>query len=250
MVNDPHRRRRILVVDDDVSYREALMSGLKAEGFYVASAADGRAALRAFSDFNFDAVILDLRLPDISGTEVCRQLRLTSDVSILMLSASADEVDVVLSFELGADDYVTKPLRMRELVARIESTFRHRQPAAHVETPPALRGDFDLGPIHISFGARTVDIDGARVTLSRKEFDLIAALASRPGRVYAREELMEAVWRTESTDDRTLDTHMYRLRSKIERDSAHPELIVTVRGVGFLLNDKLPAGSGQNESAK
>jgi DNA-binding response OmpR family regulator len=235
------------VVDDDTSYREALVDGLKAEGFYVAAAADGRDALRLFAAFNFDAVVLDLRLPDISGTEVCRQLRLTSDVPILMLSASADEVDVVLSFELGADDYVTKPLRLRELVARIDATFRHRYQASNIERLSLPRDDLDLGPLHISFDARTVDINGTRIALSRKEFDLIAALASRPGRVYTREELMETVWSSESADDRTLDTHMYRLRSKVERDARHPELIVTVRGVGFLLNDKLSAHSGGNE---
>jgi len=227
------------VVDDDASYREAVAEGLKKEGFSVDVASDGRRALDRFAESIFDAVILDLRLPDMPGTEVCQKIRQASDVPILMLSASAEEIDVVLSFELGADDYVNKPLRMRELVARIEAAFRHRRHASSFDKLAHVREDLKIGPLSISFDARTVDRNGEAVPLSRREFDLLATLAARPGRVYSREELMAAVWQSESSDDRTLDTHIYRLRSKIEHDASHPELVVTVRGVGYLLNDKI-----------
>jgi len=230
----------VLVVDDDESYRDALASGLKAEGFLVATATSGRTAMLQFAGFNPDAVVLDQRLPDMPGTEVCRAIREISDVPVLMLSAVAEEVDVILSFELGADDYIAKPLRLRELVARLNAAIRLRAQARMPESPMVVpRDDLVLGPLLVSFDSRIVELNGERVELARKEFDLLAELASRPGRVFTREELMDAIWGIETADDRTLDTHMYRLRTKLERDPQHPEFIVTVRGVGYLLNDRV-----------
>jgi DNA-binding response OmpR family regulator len=227
----------VLVVDADSSYRDALSSGLKDEGYAVATALDGRTALRAFAEFEPDVLLLEQRLPDTPGTEICRQVRLISDIPILMLSAVADEVEVVLSFELGADDYLFKPLRMRELAARIDARLRSRQRSSEANGT-APREDLTIGPLHISFDSHTVELAAKRITLSPKEFYLLAELARRPGSVFSREELMDAVWGVQTADHRTLDTHMYRLRSKIEHDPARPELILTVRGVGFLLNDK------------
>jgi len=236
------RRGRVLVVDDDASYRDALASGLKSEGFFVSLAVDGKSALRAFGDMTPDVVLLDVRLPDMSGTDVCRELRRLSDIPIIMLSAVAEEIDIVLSFELGANDYVSKPFRLRELVARMEAATRHRERARRAEGQPLKDHDpIEIGALRIDCVARIVEVAGKRVDLSRKEFDLLAHLATVPGRVCSREELMEEVWGAttpdEMTDDRTLDTHMYRLRSKLEKDPAHPCWIVTVRGVGFLMND-------------
>lgn len=239
------RRGRVLVVDDDASYRDALASGLTSEGFLVRVAGDGRSALRLFADVSPDAVLLDVRLPDMAGTDVCRELRRVSDVPILMLSAVMEEVDVVLSFELGADDYVPKPFRLRELVARMEAAMRRRQRTCKTEGQTATAPDpIEIEGLRIDFVARIVEVAGARVELSRREFDLLAHLASGAGRVCSREELMAEVWGvarpSETTDDRTLDTHIYRLRSKLEEDPARPRWIVTVRGVGFLLNDGGP----------
>jgi two-component system response regulator RegX3 len=215
---------------------------LKSEGFFVRVARDGKSALRAFGDTTPDVVLLDMRLPDMSGTDVCRELRRLSDIPIVMLSAVAEEIDIVLSFELGADDYVPKPFRLRELVARMEAAMRHRERARRPEGQPVqVQDPIEIGVLRIDFDARIVEVAGKRVDLSRKEFDLLAHLATVPGRVCSREWLMEEVWGVttpdEMTDDRTLDTHMYRLRSKLEKDPAHPCWIVTVRGVGFLMND-------------
>ena len=226
------------MVDDDASYRQALEAGLQQEGFTVSLATNGREALRVAREVRLDAVLLDLRLPDISGIEVCRELRKWSDVPILMLSAVADELDIVLCFELGADDYIPKPFRRRELVARVEAAIRHRDRARRAQSVEPEMRELVVGPLTVDFVARIVELDGKRVELAKREFDLLAYLATKPNRVVSREELMEAVWGIELRDDRTIDTHMYRLRSKIEADSTHPELIVTVRGVGFLLRDQ------------
>jgi DNA-binding response OmpR family regulator len=231
-------RRTVLVVDDDASYREALAVGLKSEGFTVYLAADAHTALSTFARTKPDVVLLDLRLPDRPGSEVCREMRRDSDTAIIMLSAVAEELDIVLCFELGADDYVPKPFRLRELTARMEAAMRHRERARRVEGRPKYVPEaVEIGPYRIDFPARTVEMGGVRVDLSRKEFDLLAHLAMVPGRVCTREELMDEVFGNEGADDRTLDTHMYRLRAKLEVDPARPSWIVTVRGVGFLLND-------------
>lgn len=235
------RRRSVLVVDDDASYRDALAVGLKAEGFFVYLAANGHSALRVFSDERPDVVLLDLRLPDVSGIDVCKDIRRISDNPILMLSAVGEEMDIVLSLELGADDYVPKPFRLRELVARIDSACRHHERARKAERrPPEVQGARTIGPFEIDFDARTVALDGKVMPMSRKEFDLVACLAQAPGRVRTREDLIQHVWGKELVDDRTLDTHMYRVRHTLEKDPARPQWIVSVRGVGFLLNDTKP----------
>ena len=243
------RRRLVLVVDDDASYRDALSSGLTAEGFTVYLASDGRTALEQFVARRPDVVLLDLRLPDIPGTDVCKEIRSISDVPVLMLSAVAEEVDVVLSLTLGADDYLTKPFRLRELVARIDKAIRNRERYRKaMGLPREPIGVRQIGPFEIDFEGRIVTLDKKRVILSRLEFDLFAHLARDPGRVCSRKELMDEVWGTESAHDHTLNTHVYRLRAKLEKDPAHPNWIVTVRGVGFLLNDGL-RGVGRSVEA-
>lgn len=231
-------RRSVLVVDDDASYRVALDVGLKGAGFNVHLASDARTALISFAQMKPDIILLDLLLPDKSGSEVCREIRSDSDVPIIMLSAVNEELDIVLCFELGADDYVPKPFRLRELVARMDVTIRRRERTRTVE---GLRDKvprvIDVGPYHIDFIARSVEMNNKYVELSRKEFDLLAYLALASGRVCSREELMNQVWGFEKSENRTLDTHMYRLRSKLEVDPARPVWIVTVRGLGFLLRE-------------
>ncbi len=232
------RRPSALVVDDDASYRHALEAGLKSEGFTVYLASNGRTALQMFISRKPDVVLLDLLLPDMPGTEVCKEMRRESDTPILMLSAVAEEVDIVLSLELGADDYIPKPFRLRELIARMGTAIRHRERARKADgRRRQTQGVKIVGPFEIDYDGRTVTLEGEAVNLSRKEFDLLVYLALVPGRVCTREELMDDVWGSESSDDRTLDTHIYRLRTKLEKDLQHPKWIVTVRGVGFLLND-------------
>jgi two-component system response regulator RegX3 len=173
----------------------------------------------------------------MSGIDVCRALRSSSDVAIIMVSSVTEELDVVLSFELGADDYVAKPVRLRELVARVEAVIRRRGRSRY-EQPARVREAVQIGPLRIDFPSRVVEVDGARIDMPRKEFDLLAKLATVPGQLCSREELLEGVFGyNDPTDDRRLDVHMYRLRSKIEKDPAHPSRIVTVRGLGFRLND-------------
>jgi two-component system response regulator RegX3 len=214
-----------------------LSSGLRREGFFVRAVANGQGALRLFAETAPDAVLLEARLPDMSGVDVCRVLRSISDVAIIMVSGVTEELDVVLSFELGADDYVAKPVRLRELVARVEAVIRRRDRARGGQ-PAKLREAVEIGDLRIDFLARVVELDGARIDMPRKEFDLLARLATVPGLLCSREELLEDVFGYgDATDGRTLDVHVYRLRSKIENDPAHPNRIVTVRGLGFLLTD-------------
>jgi two-component system response regulator RegX3 len=231
---------RILVVEDEDSYREALQAGLSKEGFEVSLAADGLEGLRLFAERPPDLVLLDLMLPGISGTEVCRRMRQLADVPVIMVTALDAEVDVVLGLELGAADYVTKPYRLRELVARIQAVLRRMAPADVPVRPrprssPERSADIVIaGPVAIDFARREVTRDGEVVHLSRREFDLLALLLSPPGQVRTRDELIDRLWfGLDLADTRTLDTHIRRLRVKLERDPAEPEYLVTVRGVGF-----------------
>lgn len=241
LVRDLERPVRILVVEDEESYREALQAGLSKEGFEVELAADGIEGLRMFTERPPDLVLLDLMLPGMSGTEVCRRMRQLASVPVIMVTALDAEVDVVLGLELGAADYVTKPYRLRELVARIQSVLRR---LAHTEsgelgrprTPDPSGGaeTVSAGPITIDFARREVTRDERLVHLSRREFDLLALLLSPPGQVRTRDELIDRLWSgLDLSDTRTLDTHIRRLRVKLERDPADPEYLVTVRGVGF-----------------
>ena len=243
---------KVLVVEDEESYRQALASGLGHEGFDVVLAQDGLEGIRLFSEHLPDIVLLDMLLPGMHGIDVCRKLRALSDVPILMVSAVDAELDVVLGLELGASGYVTKPFRLRELVARMNAILRRVQtrgsaaaePTAGLPAPPAPVGDDGrgepldaFGSVSVDYVRREVSVRGTPVHVSRKEFDLLAALLTPARRVRSRDELIDLLWPdTYLTDTRTLDTHIHRLRSKLEPDPAEPCYIVTVRGVGFRID--------------
>jgi len=223
------RRPFVLVVDDEESYRQALMSGLCQEGFSVEVARDGHEALRLFHRIHPDLVLLDVMLPDQSGVELCQRMHAAAPVPIIMVSARGSEVDVVVGLEVGAADYVSKPFRLRELVARMRAVLR-RGELPHVPQHDVLSD----GRVRLDAARREVSVEGRPVDLSRKEFDLLALLVGQPGQVVTREQCIDRLWwDQELTDTRTLDTHVKRLRSKIERDPANPRHLVTVRGVGF-----------------
>ncbi len=224
-------RPLVLVVDDEESYRQALAAGLAREGFAVEVAPDGHEALRQFHRIRPDIVLLDVMLPDQSGVELCQRMRALAPVPIIMVTARDSEVDVVLGLELGASDYVAKPFRLRELVARMRAVLRR---GATVTAP---RDEvLQVGPIRLDSGRREVSVDGRPVGLSRKEFDLLALLMAHAGQVVTRESCIDRLWWDQDlSDTRTLDTHVKRLRRKLEPDPANPRHLVTVRGVGFRL---------------
>jgi len=237
VVNQP---LRILVVEDEPSYGDALQVGLSKEGYAVELVDDGLLALQQFTERPPDLVLLDVLLPGISGTELCRRMRAIAPVPVIMVTALDAELDVVLGLELGAADYVTKPYRLRELVARIQAVLRRSAPAEALGGPWAAAVEAEepdvvvAGPVTVDFARREVTRHGELVHLSRREFDLLALLLSPPGRVRTRDELIDRLWHERDlSDTRTLDTHIRRLRVKIERDPAEPEYLVTVRGVGF-----------------
>jgi two-component system response regulator RegX3 len=222
-------RPLVLVVDDEESYRQALASGLTREGFTVESAGDGHEALRLFHRVHPDLVLLDVMLPDQSGIEICQQMRALKPVPIIMVTARDAEVDIVLGLELGASDYVAKPFRLRELVARMRAVLR-RGVAVTERHDEVLH----VGPVRLDAGRREVTVNEAPVDLSRKEFDLLALLMAHSGQVVTRDWCIDRLWwDQELTDTRTLDTHIKRLRRKLEPDPANPRHLVTVRGVGF-----------------
>ncbi len=242
---------RVLVVEDEESYRQAISSGLRREGYEVEVAPDGIEGLRRFADQPPDIVLLDMLLPGMHGMEVCRRMRTISQVPIVMVSAVDTELDVVLGLELGAADYVTKPFRLRELVARMQAILRRVSPPTlpfvH-QTPHHIRdsvpdvSDHELpstasfGEVRVDFIRREVSVSGTQTHLSRREFDLLALLLSPARRVRTRDELIDLLWPDSAlSDSRTLDTHIHRLRAKLEPDPAEPRFIVTVRGVGFRL---------------
>jgi two-component system response regulator MtrA len=217
------------MVEDDPSIRETTALGLEAAGFRVTGAADGREGLAEFRSRPYDLVVLDVMLPALDGLEVCRQIRRESQVPIVMLSARSDTVDVVVGLELGADDYVTKPFELAELVARARAAIRR---ASAVPAEAALT----LGDLEIDPAKHRVRKDGAEVPLTATEFRLLLELARRPGQVFTRELLLERVWGYEYLgDSRLVDVAVQRLRGKIEDDPAKPRLIGTVRGVGYRL---------------
>jgi len=218
----------ILVVDDEASYRDALTSGLRAEGFEVVLAGDAAEAMEAFATSSPDLVLLDVMLPDRPGTDVCREMRLSSEVPIIMVSARSTEVDVVLGLELGASDYVAKPFRLRELTARIRAVLRRSEVAL---VPDDV---VEVGGLRLDSSRREVTDQGQVIDVSRKEFDLLWLLMAHAGVVVTREQCIDALWWDQDLlDTRTLDTHIKRLRRKIEADPANPTRLLTVRGVGF-----------------
>ena len=221
---------RVLVVEDEESFREALEFMLSKEGFEVALAATGTDALVEFDRNGADLILLDLMLPGMSGTEVCRTIRTKSKVPIIMVTAKADEVDKVVGLEIGADDYVTKPFSSRELVARIRAVLRRN---ADFEEDPIV-SSLEVGPVRIDIERHKVSVRGEPISLPLKEFDLLELLMRNAGRVLTRGQLIDRIWGSNYVGDtKTLDVHIKRLRAKIEQDPAEPVHILTVRGLGY-----------------
>jgi two-component system, OmpR family, response regulator MtrA len=219
-------KSRVLVVDDDPALAEMLTIVLRGEGFDTAVVGDGTRALPAVRDLRPDVVLLDLMLPGMNGIDVCRAIRTESGVPIVMLTAKTDTVDIVLGLESGADDYVVKPFKPKELVARIRARVRR------TETEPAEQ--LAIGDVMIDVPAHQVVRDGEPIALTPLEFDLLVALARKPRQVFTREVLLEQVWGyRHAADTRLVNVHVQRLRSKVERDPEHPEVVLTVRGVGY-----------------
>ena len=221
---------RLLLVEDDASIREIVSIGLKAAGFRVATAMDGRQGLASARSGGFDAVILDVMLPSLDGFEVCREIRKVSRVPIVMLTARTDLIDVVVGLESGADDYVKKPFELPELIARLRAVLRRA--AAPAEDTLIAVGRLEIDPAGF-----TVRRDGIEVSLTATEFRLLVELARRPGQVFTRELLLQRVWDYEYLGESHLvDVAIQRLRAKVEDDPSHPTLIKTVRGVGYRLD--------------
>ncbi|WP_037573845.1 response regulator transcription factor [Phaeacidiphilus oryzae] len=221
---------RVLVVEDEESFSDALSYMLRKEGFEVAVSATGPDALDQFERNGADLVLLDLMLPGLPGTEVCRQLRVRSNVPVIMVTAKDTEIDKVVGLEIGADDYVTKPYSSRELVARIRAVLRRRGEGEETAAPGAL----EAGPVRMDVDRHVVTVDGAKVDLPLKEFDLLEMLLRNAGRVLTRMQLIDRVWGADYVGDtKTLDVHVKRLRAKIEPDPGAPRYLVTVRGLGY-----------------
>jgi len=222
----------VLLVEDEEAFIEALTVGLRREGFIVETARDGAEALDRFDDIKPDLVLLDVMLPTISGIDVCRELRRRTDVPIIMVTAKAAEIDTVVGLEVGADDYVTKPYRLRELVARMRAVLRRRQVAGEssMEDHEVIR----LDGIELDTDSHEVRVRDEVVNLPLKEFELLAILMENAGRVLQRSTLIDRVWGCDYVGDtKTLDVHVKRLRSKIEDDPSVPVRIVTIRGLGY-----------------
>jgi len=220
---------RILVVEDEESFSDPLSYLLRKEGFEVDLAGSGPEALELFDRHGADLVLLDLMLPGLSGTEVCRALRTRSTVPVIMLTAKDSEVDKVVGLELGADDYVTKPYSSRELVARIRAVLRRRS-----EPDDLLPATLEAGPVRLDVERHVVSVGGEPVSLPLKEFELLELLLRNAGRVLTRGQLIDRVWGSDYVGDtKTLDVHIKRLRSKVEPDPGTPKHIVTVRGLGY-----------------
>lgn len=241
----------LLLAEDEESFVDALVVGLGREGFKVTVARDGSEALRLFDETHPDIVLLDLMLPKMSGIDVCRTIRTRSAVPIIMVTAKAAEIDTVVGLEVGADDYVAKPYRLRELVARIRAVMRRGSGAgagARGGDPPNRGAERDAGEGVVEAGEVRVDLDqhrvhvrGVEVHLRRKEFDLLSLLVENPGRVLTRDVLIDRVWGPDYIGDtKTLDVHVKRLRSRIELDPSNPVLITTVRGVGYRFDKSAP----------
>ena len=223
----------VFVVEDEESFIEALESGLKREGFKVHVARDGAEALSMFDGVKPDIVLLDVMLPKLSGTDVCRELRKKSQVPIIMVSAKGSEIDTVVGLEVGADDYIVKPYRLRELVARIRAALR-RSSLTPTEIDEVGYGTVRIGDISIDPEQHVVTVRGTVTKLPLKEFELLYVLIANAGRVMTRETLIDRVWGTDYYGDtKTLDVHIKRLRSKIEADPANPSQVVTIRGLGY-----------------
>ncbi|BBZ06173.1 sensory transduction protein regX3 [Mycolicibacterium doricum] len=223
----------VLIVEDEESLADPLAFLLRKEGFETTVVADGPSALAEFDRAGADIVLLDLMLPGMSGTDVCKQLRARSSVPVIMVTARDSEIDKVVGLELGADDYVTKPYSARELIARIRAVLRR---GADVDDPGIPDGVIEAGPVRMDVERHVVSVNGQAVTLPLKEFELLEYLMRNSGRVLTRGQLIDRVWGADYVGDtKTLDVHVKRLRSKIEADPANPVHLVTVRGLGYKL---------------
>jgi two-component system response regulator RegX3 len=222
----------ILVVDDEESYRDALTVALEREGFRVEVAADGQEALDQFEATRPSLILLDVMLPRISGVDVCRELRSRSRVPIIMVTARSNEIDAVVGLEVGADDYVSKPFRLRELIARVRAALRRSS-----EDEPAdivAQEVLEIGDVRLDAGRHEVFVRGEPVALPLKEFELLELLLANAGRVLTRDVLIDRIWGPNYFGDtKTLDVHVKRLRAKVEEDPSNPSRVVTIRGVGY-----------------
>jgi two-component system response regulator RegX3 len=224
----------VFVVEDEESFIDALTVGLTREGFAVEVARDGMEALTRFDEVNPDLVLLDVMLPRVSGIDVCRQLRKRTQVPIIMVTAKGAEIDTVVGLEVGADDYVTKPYRMRELVARMRAVMRRLPTEGAPEPDAAVPGAVVVGDVVLDPDRHEVTVSGDAVQMPLKEFELLHLLLANAGRVLTRETLIDRVWGSDYVGDtKTLDVHVKRVRSKIEPDPANPVRIVTIRGLGY-----------------
>ena len=225
---------RVLIVEDEESYRDALSFLLGREGFDVLTAETGPDALTVFDESDPDLVLLDVMLPGIPGTEVCRQIRQRSNIPVIMVSARDEEVDKVVGLELGADDYVTKPYSPRELVARIRAVLRRGASAERDEDSSDESDVIESGAIRMDVDRHEVSVGGEAIKLPLKEFELLEVLLRNSGRVLTRGQLIDLVWGSDYVGDtKTLDVHVKRLRAKIEPDPGEPKYLVTVRGLGY-----------------
>ena len=224
---------KVLIVEDEISFSDALAYLLKKESFDVEVAVNGKEAIDLFNSFKPDLILLDLMIPEVSGTEVCRVIRSTSQVPIIMLTAKDSEIDKVVGLELGADDYVTKPYSSRELLARIKAVMRRNSADSH----PAEDGqELVVGPIRMDLDKHQITVNSIAVSFPLKEFELLEYLMRNSGRVLTRSQLIDRVWGNDYYGDtKTLDVHIKRLRAKIEADPANPTLIHTIRGLGYKL---------------
>jgi two-component system, OmpR family, response regulator len=225
---------QVLVVEDDDNLLETIKYNLRKEGYDVVIAGDGEQALEVARKEKPDLIILDIMLPKMNGFEVCRILRKEMTVPILMLTAKADETDKIVGLEIGADDYMTKPFSMRELIARVRAILRRSK----MTGAPAERAILKIGNLEVDIARHRASLSGVALELSPKEFDLLAFLAKNKGLVFSREQLLEKVWGYDfAGDNRTVDVHIRWLRQKIESDAAHPARLLTVRGTGYKLED-------------
>lgn len=230
MTDHPRGGEMILVVEDEETLAESIVFSLETEGYSVTAVGDGPGALESIADHSPDLVILDLMLPGLPGLDVLRRMRPDHGMPVIILTAKSSEADVVIGLELGADDYMTKPFSMRELVARVRSNLRR----ARLESPDGQTLSISGGGVELDIDRHEVSVRGEQVSLRPKEFDLLFALLSRMGRLVTRDTLISEVWGWDYVGDtKTLDVHVKRLRRKVEEDPGDPTLIVTVRGLGY-----------------
>ena len=235
------RPTRILLADDEQSILTLLSYPLRQDGYDVVRASSGAEALERFAESEFDLVVLDVMMPSVDGLEVCRRMRASSSVPIIMLTAKTEEIDKVLGLELGADDYITKPFSIREFRSRVKAALRRSSMRPPVSSADGAEQSepLEAGELRLDFDARALRIRGQLVRTTFVEFEIISLLARHPGRVFTREGLLERIWGDSAyRDPRTIDVHIRHLREKLERDPKEPEYIFTVRGVGYRFRDR------------